>query len=171
MKPAGTFEKDFRLAQDIFPKLRYEWLEKYKLWLISGELDICSQGDYWGTFKINITVSKSYPYCIPLVKEVSTIIPRIEERHISKDGICCLDIDHNLIFMSKKGITLINFIKDIVYPFFANQLFYDQNGEYARGEFKHHFEGIKQFYAEELDIKTKELAIAILESVYAMQEN
>lgn len=150
-----------------FPKLnRKIWNEKLKAWLISGKLDICdTSGEYWDTFEIALIVPNTYPYCVPKVWELSEKIPRSEERHIDKNGICCVDIEHRLLQMSRKGIKLIDFVTKKVYPYFANQIYYEEKEKYANGEYGHYFNGTIQFYEEEYFITDKNEAVLILENI------
>lgn len=166
------FETDYQYACDHFPKLKkYFWKEEIKCWIIDGELDICdTKGQYWDTFDIRIAVPDTYPYCVPFVLEMGGKIPREDDRHISKEGICCLDIEHRLIHMSRRGVRLVDFITNKVYPYFANQIYYEAENQYSSGEYKHHFGGIKQFYEENLQIASVEEAILILNYILNAQE-
>lgn len=171
MSKNKQFEMDYQLTSERFPKLKnYFWSEELKVWIIDGELDICdTAGEYWDTFVIRIIVPNTYPYCVPLVIEKSEKIPREADRHISKEGICCLDIEHRLLKMSRRGIRLVDFMTDKVYPYFANQLYFEQEQKYSSGEYGHGFEGVKQLY-KEIGIVTVEEAIMILEHILHAKE-
>ena len=158
------------LAHDIdtviryYPKLTYcsEGKKEY----LKGYLDICdTKGNYWDTFLIKIIIPEKYPYGVPILIELKNKIRRIDERHISEEGICCVDIDHELLYLSRKGIRLIDFMNDKVYPFFANQVYYDNEKKYVSEEYEHHFNGVVQFYHERLKLTRVELIISILELV------
>ncbi|ELR73306.1 hypothetical protein C900_04158 [Fulvivirga imtechensis AK7] len=166
MRRGKDFKKDFKIATELFPKLRANWNLKHESWHINGQLDICDEvGDYWGSFDVHITVPQSYPYCVPVVKEVSRRIKRDVNWHISKEGICCIDIDHKMLFLAVRGINIRDFIRSLVYPYFANQLYRIKKGKYAGEEFKHYFEGVRQFYSEHLDIHDAGTAILMLEAI------
>jgi len=166
MGSVSLFEKDFEKATRFFPKLEYRKIEKGKIWRVSGELDVCDiVGDYWGTYIIAIYLSYSYPYCVPLVKEISKVIKREDDRHIDENGYCCLDIEHKMLMLKKRGMNLTDFIKNKVYPYFANQIYKDNEGKYAAEEYLHNFEGVQQFYREDLNIGSAELAINILQGI------
>lgn len=160
-------DKDYRELKEVFPKLNSKIINPANnAWLISGEIDICdTKGDYWGSYELKILVPYSYPYCIPLVFETSEKIERIEDRHVNEIGGCCLDIDHRLLKMKNRGISLVSFFESKIYPFFANQLYFESEGEFAGEEFDHHFDGIKQFYKEDLKISSIEDAINLLEFI------
>ncbi|MCF8350510.1 MAG: hypothetical protein K9H15_05040 [Bacteroidales bacterium] len=166
MRKRCKFEWDFEEIKGFFPKLSYIYNEKSKIWIIFGELDICDQrGNYWDTFDIEISLPITYPYCFPLVKETSKKIIRDAEWHIDKDGYCCVDIDHRLLVLEKRGMNLLIFIKNKIYPYFANQIFKKSKNVYAADTYNHNFEGIMQFYEEDLNIKNNKLAINLLKKV------
>lgn len=162
----SPFERDFVVAKERFPKLDYGWNAKIKMWVITGELDICDvEGMYWNTFQITMLVPRGYPYCIPIVAERSTIIPRDINWHISPEGICCLDITHNLKAMSKLGIKLTSFISEKVYTYFANQLYKLEENKYAGDEYAHHLDGVIQYYIETHQLQDKRAIVAMLQKI------
>lgn len=165
-KKKSPFERDFIVAKERFPKLTYGWNDKIKMWVITGELDICDvEGVYWNTFQITILVPRGYPYCVPIVAEKSTFIPRDIEWHISPEGICCLDISHNLKAMSKLGINLTSFISEKVYTYFANQLYKLEENKYAGGEYAHHLDGVIQYYIETHQLQDKRAIVTMLQQL------
>jgi hypothetical protein len=162
----SPFERDFIAAKECFPKLDYSYNTKIKMWVITGELDICDvEGMYWNTFHITMLVPRGYPYCVPIVAEKSTIIPRDIDWHISPEGICCLDISHNLKVMSKLGINLTSFIREKVYTYFANQLYKLEQNKYAGEEYAHHLDGIIQYYIETHQLQDKQTIVAMLQQI------
>lgn len=165
-KKISQFERDFVAVKEHFPLLSYNWNKKNKAWIISGELDICDvKGDYWNTFNIAMLVPETYPNCVPLILERSEITPRDIDWHISKEGLCCVDAENNLIVMSRIGIKLKDFIANKVYPFFANQLYKLQEHKYAGDEYEHYTDGVIQYYLEDLKIPTANNIIFFLEMI------
>jgi hypothetical protein len=170
LKAKSLFERDFTIAKERFPKLKYGWNAKIKMWVVTGELDICDMvGVYWNTFQITMLVPRGYPYCVPIVAERSDIIPRDIDWHISPEGICCLDADNSLIAMSKAGINLGDFIAEKVYTFFANQIHKLESKKYAGAEYAHHTAGVIQYYVEELNIPSAEATLQTLKRVLYKQ--
>jgi hypothetical protein len=162
----SPFERDFIIAKEFFPKLNYGWNTKIKMWVVTGELDICDvEGMYWNTFQIAMLVPRGYPYCEPIVAEKSNIIPRDIDWHISPEGICCLDISHNLKAMSKVGINLTSFIKEKVYTYFANQLYKLEKNNYAGSEYAHHLDGVIQYYIETHHFRDAREIAAVLQQI------
>lgn len=162
----SRFEKDFHIAQNRFPKLNYRWDKKNRQWVIAGQLDICdTKGVYWDTFDIRIFVPQSYPFCVPILIERSKIIPRDIDWHISQGGVCCYDIEHNLIAMSKRGINLVDFIATKIYPYFANQLYKKAEKKYAGSEYAHYLSGVIQYYCEEHHLQNEKSIINLLQCI------
>jgi hypothetical protein len=162
----SLFEKDFLAVEDRFPKLKYFRSNKFKGWIVTGELDICDiEGIYWDTFDIIMLVPKGYPYCVPILFEKSKIIPRDVDWHISNEGACCYDIDHNLIALSKKGIYMPDFIAEKIYSYFANQLYKISEKKYAGQEYAHYLEGTIQYYEEEHKLLSEHTIVLFLERI------
>lgn len=169
-KNKSVFERDFIAAKERFPKLTYGWNTKIKMWVVTGDLDICDTvGVYWNTFQITMLVPRGYPFCVPIVAERSDIIPRDIDWHISPEGICCLDAEHSLIALSKKGINLGDFIAKKVYSFFANQIHKLESKAYAGAEYAHHTAGVIQYYLEELNMSSAEATLQTLTKVLNRQ--
>jgi len=164
---SSAFEKDFAAVADTFPKLRSE--KSSKGWRVTGSLDICDiDGNYWGTFDLLIRVPLSYPYGVPLLYETSTVIDRNIDHHISEQGLCCVDITHQLMYRARFGISIGYYLREWVYPFFSNQLYRLKEGRYAGGEYAHHFDGVVQFYKDNLRLEP-EAAVRILEKLLTKQ--
>lgn len=162
----NAYERDLILALTRFPKLNSRWSSDTKSWILQGEIDICDvKGDYWDTFNVAIFFPETYPHCVPIVIELSTLIERIPDRHISSDGVCCLDVDHKMQIQARKGISVFTFIAQKVYPYFANQLHFINFGRFAGEEYKHSSAGVIQFYAEDLNITDPAVAVKFLKKI------
>lgn len=133
---------------------------------LEGKISIVDDRyNLWGHFEIIILINESeYPYTIPVVVEKTNIINRNWDFHISKDGVCCLDIPHKLLKRKKRGVNFEEFYREIIYPFFANYHFKKSTGHYANGEYEHHFAGIVQYYREEHALENILDIIALLET-------
>ena len=131
---------------------------------LKGSIDIIdTYGNYWDSYDIRIVVPiHKYPNVIPQVYECSNKITREDDWHISKDGECCLDITHNLILIQNKGVDLISFYQNKIYPFFANHQYKLKTGSYANGDYPHQFDGIKYFYHNDIGLFDNQLIIKIL---------
>jgi len=134
---------------------------------IRGHIDIVDvKGDLWNTYEIEIIIPiEHFPYVTPLVFEISEKVERTEDWHISDKGLCCLDITHNLILLEKKGLNLISFYQEKIYPFFANHTYRIQTGIYANGDYPHEFEGVKCFYVNDLGLEDHDFTVCLLECI------
>lgn len=166
MKMASIYSKTLAKINDRFPKLNAVFSKSGKLVKLSGDLDICDvKGVYWDTFKVEILIPDKFPYAVPEVFELSYKIPRENDRHISENGLCCLDMEHKLLRQARRGINLYEFIEKIVYPFFANQLYYEIEGRYANEEYPHGFKGVQLFYSMHLNLHESNAIIRILKAI------
>lgn len=164
MDSQRKFARDFKEVSRLFPKLFYR--SHKGGWLIYGDMDICgNMGSYWETFNIEIFVPDTYPFCVPKVWEKSQVIKRDYDFHIDKHGGCCLDIEHRLVIYKVTGMNIVEFVKKKVYPFFVNQVYRKRTGDYANGEYLHGFDGVAQYYREDLGILTSKLAMDIIQKI------
>lgn len=163
----SCLDKDLKAFMELYPKFELFDRPDKRFDIIAGEIDVCDkEGNYWESFNIKILLDKdNYPYCIPEVFETSILIDRNIDWHINKEGNCCLDIPHELEYLSKRGINLIKFFQSKIYPFFANVEHKKMVLDYANGEYLHHFDGVMQFYKEKLQLTDFSKIILILESV------
>lgn len=170
MKKGAKLQKEVEEFCKIYPSFKYYKNCNKKFCYLIGHLDVCDlNGNYYDTFKIKIYIDRdSYPYCVPIVQEITELIERIDDNHISEEGICCLDIEHILEKDSRKGINILTFYRDKIYPFFANYLFKENTGNYANGEYAHFFDGVIQYYKEELEIDDFS---SITKIIYAVASN
>jgi len=163
--PSKNNQKLIKEGLQKFPKLKYKPLSAGRF-MVYGDIDIFDvDNNYWDSFSIKIFLSGNYPYSVPIVQEVGGQIPREDRRHIDKDGYCCLDIDHALLADCRRGLDLEHFLIDYVYAFFSNQLFYEQTGYFANGEWRHFDAGIKEFYLNIPSIKSLDFAVLTLKYI------
>ena len=163
----SKLDKDLKAFLDLYSKFIYYERPEKQYSLLKGDIEICDiDGNYWDTFEIEIYIDKhKYPYHVPIVVESSKIIKRDDDWHISDKGVCCLDIDHELEYLSKRGINITDFYQKKIYPYFTNTLYKIKNGEYANGEYLHNFDGIIQFYREKLQISDIKVILVILDKI------
>lgn len=142
-------QKDINSVLEIYPKLSFS--KSNEINLLVGEIDIFDNDDnYCDSFLIELHISKNYPKEFPRLYEVGGKIPKIDDRHINERGDCCVCIIHERELREKRGITIEAYIKEYAIPFFANQIYFENNPdkEWANGEYKHGIEGILQYYEE-----------------------
>ncbi|WP_293875648.1 SEC-C domain-containing protein [Flavobacterium sp.] len=157
-------EKDIEKFIEKYPKFSIIENDNLNYIKLQGILDIVDlNGIYWDSYEVSILLlKKGYPNIIPLVHEVSEKIKREDDWHISEKGECCLDITHKLILLQNKGIDLIPFYQNKIYPFFTNHTYKLNTGNYANGDYPHQFEGIKDFYKNDLGLTDANFIIQLL---------
>jgi hypothetical protein len=103
---------------------------------------------YQGEYEVVILIDNKYPNCFPDLVELSDKIPRIADRHISKEGFACVEIDPKKFLIAQKGILIYDFIKDYCYKYLCGQLYYDKEGKWPGKEWRHQEDGIREFFYE-----------------------
>ncbi len=150
------FEKEKELLSKYYPSLKF-FIENNTV-AIKGLLDIENIDSY----EIEIIIPDNYPASLPIVKEVGGDIPREVDRHMYDNGVCCLAINNEIIEKYKNQYFLKNFIDDFVKPFFANQLYFEQTGEWLNGEYSHGAEGKLEYISDKTGIGDKELLLKFI---------
>tara|TARA_R110002050_G_scaffold171077_7_gene303022 strand:+ start:1144 stop:1809 length:666 start_codon:yes stop_codon:yes gene_type:complete len=150
----SLLKRDIAKFLEVYHKFDNVTLDKHNCEALYGEISVVDEKkQHWKNYKVLITINTSYPHTIPSVYEMSDVIERDWDFHISKKGACCLDITHDLILKRNTGINLIEFYRDVIYPFFANHQYRISKGHYANGEYDHHEAGIIQYYRTKLGLK------------------
>lgn len=120
---------------------------------IEGFVDIKDgDGQLRGRFDIRITIPENYPYGFPDLRELSRKIPREADRHIYNNGNCCVTVFQQQMIDASKGISLYDYILSYVLPYLANQIYFEEYGRWANGEYSHGLAGHFEFYKDKLDI-------------------
>jgi hypothetical protein len=129
----------------MFPNLMITELDGIKA--LKGILDIKdASNEVVGSFSIEIRFRTEFPYRFPILYEVGEAIPNIADRHKYPDGKCCITVRPDEILKCKDGISVLSFIEKYAIPYFANQIYFLQNGKYLNGEYSHGNNGFIEFY-------------------------
>jgi hypothetical protein len=133
-----------------FPKLRHgEYLGKEAL---VGCIDVSdAKGNFLEEFEVALLIPKNYPYGVPDFFETSQKLPRGEEDHINAIGLCCVEMDLDLMVQARRGIRLCDFLTMKVYPFLLSVLHKMSEGTYPGGDYAHGTEGRLQRYRQKLE--------------------
>lgn len=114
---------------------------------LKGILDIKDASNVVvGSFSIEIKYRMEFPYRFPILYEVGEAIPNIADRHKYQDGSCCITVLPDEILKCMDGISVLSYIEEYAIPYFANQIYYSQNGKYLNGEYSHGKDGFIEFY-------------------------
>jgi hypothetical protein len=112
-------------------------------------------------YQISIDITP-FPSSFPIVKELGERIPRKADRHLYSDASCCLTTKAKEQLLLKKNKTLDVFIADIVIPFFQNNLYFEINKTYIKGDYKHGIFGVFEAYQEIANITDLRLLLDFL---------
>jgi hypothetical protein len=118
---------------------------------------IDNKGDLQGDFNIRVLISKYYPKGFHHLIETSQKIERIIDRHIDKEGNCCVEIFQKILLIAQRGISVKDFFERYVHKFFCWQLVYEEDPN-AVEQWEHYDPGTRQFYYELLGI-TNDIAV------------
>lgn len=155
-------EVDFFKLKKFSPELSLKIVKNASF--IKGNISIIDEHGYnWGTFNIEVTVPKGYPYVFPSLREVGGRISKedFEKRHINPDGTCCVAVEPVQYIETRKGIRLDRFFHEYVDPFLANQIVFELDGEFIH-EYAHGNEGIIQYFEKITLTKDKSQILKIL---------
>lgn len=144
--PTRQLTRDIMAVQAKYPALR-EISNSKKISALSGNIVIRDEKDiYQGDFEIKILINENYPFHFPEMYELSNKIPRTPERHINDKGLTCVEVEPLQYIIAQKGISLLQYISTYAYKYFCAQLYYDSKNQSTGNEWKHHEEGIKEYF-------------------------
>lgn len=166
-----TFQNkyDFSMKQDEDNKT---------LWLC-GKINIFdpNEGFIWDSFQVIYRLDITgfyeknykkiyYPEALPKVFLHDHPEMKCVDRHISKEGGCCLATDVEASIILGNNYTLIDFTEKLVIPFFATQIIFDKTGEWINGDYSHGSRGKIEYYAERLCVTTENVLPALKNILY-----
>lgn len=146
-----TFTNDLTEAQELFPSLKQVEVDG-KIFL-RGVISIVDlNGKHWEDYEIEVHCTDRFPHEFPRLFEIGGKIPRIGDWHIYEDtGACCTKIPPEEIVRCQRGITVAEYIKEEVIPYFFNQTHRKVEGYYINGEYSHGGSGLLEYYSKELN--------------------
>lgn len=118
-----------------------------------------------GSFQIQVNFPLDYPHGFPSLRELSGLIPKEIDRHIYSNGNCCVTILQKQIIESNRGITIVRYFTDYVVPYLANQIYFQEFGEWANEEYEHGYAGLIQYYKETLNTSDPSIILKSIEAV------
>jgi hypothetical protein len=103
-----------------------------------------------GSFLIDVNIPNNFPREIPEVREIGNKIPHIRDRHFDEiSGIACLCFRDAVFLYWDENSTIVDFIKNLIEPFFLWQIEYEATGgKNIDKALPHGIEGSLQFYKE-----------------------
>ena len=153
-------QQDFDNSLGKYPTLKiYKSSLPQFAFVINGYFDVVDADDYhWGTFEASIYFHHTYPKGFPSLVDKSELFPWHIDWHINPiNGECCVCSPLESIENGDRGITIVEYIDHYVIPFYANQIYRREYGEYKNGEYSHFEEGVWETLAEEINISDKDM--------------
>ena len=118
-----------------FPHLRIKTLDGKQY--LKGTIKISdTEQTATKSYSIEIHFTEGFPYRFPKLFEVGGDIPCEADWHINSDNSCCITAYLNEFFKCKNGISVLQFVKKEVIPYFANQWYRQLTGKY-KNEYSH----------------------------------
>lgn len=145
----SLLKKDIKLTLEQYPGLTVSYHRDIPVKL-SGEYNIIDGlGDVLETYSIEVLISPKYPNEFPILIEKSEKIPRHIDRHISKDGVACVELIHKENVIACGGISVFDFFGRYVNKYFCWQLLYEIDEERSKlDEWPHDSTAALRFYSE-----------------------
>jgi hypothetical protein len=108
-------------------------------------------------FAIEIELPRTYPKGLPVVKELNGRIPKIANRHVYINGGLCLFLPDEKWKYYPDGMSIVDFIKGPVSYYLFEQLYYEKEGKFPKGERSHGGKGVIESYSEMLQTEDLEI--------------
>lgn len=162
------FIEDFNRAKEKYPNLvcHNPTFLDYPYKISSNFKIIDSENYHWGTFKGSIHFHSSYPKGFALLQDESKTFPWNLDWHIDGQfGLCCVCGPLENIEKSSKGISVLSFIENYVFRFYANQIYRREFGHYKNGDYSHFEEGVWEALEEEFGTSDRSRILTSLKSM------
>ncbi len=156
--------RERRLVKEHFPELKF-YTAKEKTLILAGEIKLKQEDEILDVYEAEIIFPNNYPHGVPLLREVGGRIPRVLDRHTTKNGFCCLCVRGEYRKFWKQGDSIVDFINKLVIPYLANQSYYERMGEWSGEEYSHGVKGTIEFYKDALDVEDEKIIILFLEKI------
>lgn len=123
-------------------------------------------------YQIQMDIS-NFPDRFPSVKETGGRIPKKADRHIYTDNkSCCFTTPaFEQILLKTEIITLLDFVNLIVIKYFQNNSYYELNGHYKDGEYRHGSLGKLQSYMDILSLPVDKVLHALYLRIHKKKFN
>ena len=114
------------------------------------------------SFNIKIILLKNYPNVVPIVISTGNEIEKVDDNHISKEGIICFDHNYQLNKIASGGLRLFDFI-EYYFPKYFSWVLLKQNGKNEKlVEWAHQTEGTLEFYQTILNTNNLQIIIRFI---------
>lgn len=165
-----NFEEDKIATLEANPGLRYEGK-------IDGIHKFCgnfyltnSEGELIESFGIVICLSKKYPNCFPFLLSTDDKIDKIDDYHISKDGIICVEHTYVAMNLASASLRLFDFISYYLPRYFSWVLLKQKGLSENLEEWAHQDKGTIQVYETLLNTTDKSVIKQFLEGFLSVKK-
>ncbi len=135
--------------------------------LLGGVIDFAASADgcrpVTDSYEISIRVPGAYPSELPIVHETGGRIPR--DFHKLQGNALCLGSPFRLWLLSKKNLSLLNFIERMVVPYLYGFSLHEAGEALPFGELRHGTPGLVDDLGEMLGTSDSKSAAAYLQAV------
>lgn len=153
--------EDFQGELSDYPTLSWN-LEGEKV-VVSGKWHVSGSEKLIASFDIRIELPDNFPVDVPLVFETGGKIPKIPDRHFNKDGnSACLFVKPQRWEVWPLGSGIGKFISGPVRDFFFSQAYYDLEGKWPYGDWRHGDDGIIDYFIKRLSVSDKKMLLAVV---------
>lgn len=158
-----NFEEDKIAILNRNPGLHFE-IQDNGTYIFSGNYYLKSDdGKFIKSFNIKISPLKKYPNAVPIVYSTGDEIEKIDDYHISKEGIICFDHTYTLNKLASGGLRLYDFI-EYYFPKYFSWVLLKQSGKTENlKEWAHQDDGTIQYFQEVLGFDDIEKISSFLE--------
>jgi len=173
---AGVTEPWFRLRPEELERLRSGLSAHPTLHLIEeagalfarGSVPLLDGGREIDRFGLDIKTPPDYPDSLCRVFETAHRIPRDADRHVNPDGSLCLGVEEALRIQCV-DLRLPTLLDGPIRAFLLGTLEVERGRPWPYGAWSHGDEGIRQFYAEHLQVADAATLKRLLDSLRHMQ--
>lgn len=158
-----NFDEDKNVTLNAHKGLRYEgkFNDYHKF---SGNYYLTNfQGDLIESYQIFILISKSYPNVFPIVYCMDEKIEKIDDFHINKEGMICVEHTYVANNLASAGLRIYDFINYYLPKYFSWVLLKQNNITDNIQEWAHQEKGNIQFYETLLGTTDKNMICLFLE--------
>jgi hypothetical protein len=113
-------------------------------------------------FSVEIELAADHPDGVPTVREIDGRIPRVQDRHVNRDGSACVFVIDERWKAWPPGGTLTDFINGPVYDFFVWQAGVELTGTPPFAARPHQVAGVREFYEEAAQTKDPLIVLTFL---------
>jgi hypothetical protein len=159
MSRGGRSERARRLVAEIETALTkhqpdLEITQRDPYVTIEGYFALSSTLGVFDHYQVEIVVRDGFPLAEPVVIETGGRIPRTADRHTFSNGSCCTGVWEEWLVRCRNP-TFENFLRGPLSDFFLSQWWFEKEGRWPFGERDHNVAGLREAYAEILNVPDK----------------